>query len=1025
MNTAIRLPKLATLLALLSLGSLSAPAATYTWNVTTAYDQRGFKTDSAANWLVDGSTATSAPTADDDLVFEAFAPEVEGNATWNNVRTWVRFNQPGLFNSITFGANAQGSFTINNLVTSANGNLHFTNGFTLNNYNAYTHVISGINTSGYATAYLDGQFNANIEQGGVELKINLADGTGSGSIVKTGAGVLSFVSQGNLQVAASFSGGIRIEEGTVKFTFANAYAGAGALTLDGGTLELASAAAANYANNIAVTANSTLTLDRADAGNGFAVGMASLSIGDQTLHVAKGANVTGGTATLTFNGTPSTVTGNAVFDIDAGVYLQIGNNSSNPLTGAAGTGVTKIGAGVLHLYQAPDFLGDITVKAGEFVLQGNFGASANERGCATLTLDGGLFRTNTIDNGRTHYADLAVTAAGGALFFADLTSIGNTLFHGNLTIAAGATLAINGGNFTRIANDVAENTVTIGAGVTLGILASSNQTATTRVDIGRSGATPIALGGDLSVNVGAGATLSFDNLLAADSPVTLTKTGGGDLVLNNLNGFTSSGTPIAGTTFTANGSIGAITASGGAVKIYDGNHLAATGATVTLNDGATFTIGLLNTSGFRARLTTVINADTTLYQGHIFSNAGGSSYYGGNLVLNGDLTVTLARDASITDGAFRFWFDQITLNGNTTFNVNASTLFSNGDGILGGAGRSLTKTGSALLDVMKSTITGGYFLKEGTLTLRAGADNNQTVTFTPDAVSGAMLTLYSATTNLGGLVSSSSDVIVENDYRSSYIATNPQPSQILRVLTLNTTAGQTYDFAGVIRDGYNATQTVNLGGGDITGFVLPVALVKTGAGTQILSGVNTYSGATTVNAGNLIVNGSILNSAVTVNGGLLGGSGRLGTVTIANGGTLSPGNSPGTLTIDTLTLAAGSTTLMEIGATSDQIVVNDITFGGTLTLNFTSTLTGDLLLFNIAGTQTGDFSTVNITGVYGDGSLSNEGAGQWDLDLGGGEKLSLNLASGLVAIAPIPEPTATAALLGAMAVFTLWLRRRR
>ena len=41
------------------------------------------------------------------------------------------------------------------------------------------------------------------------------------------------------------------------------------------------------------------------------------------------------------------------------------------------------------------------------------------------------------------------------------------------------------------------------------------------------------------------------------------------------------------------------------------------------------------------------------------------------------------------------------------------------------------------------------------------------------------------------------------------------------------------------------------------------SLVKTGSGTLTLSGINSYTGATTVNAGTLMVNGSIATSSLT------------------------------------------------------------------------------------------------------------------------------------------------------------------
>ena len=53
---------------------------------------------------------------------------------------------------------------------------------------------------------------------------------------------------------------------------------------------------------------------------------------------------------------------------------------------------------------------------------------------------------------------------------------------------------------------------------------------------------------------------------------------------------------------------------------------------------------------------------------------------------------------------------------------------------------------------------------------------------------------------------------------------------------------------------------------------------------------NSYSGPTTVSAGALVVNGSIANSAVTVNAGaLLAGTGTVGATTITSGGTFAPG----------------------------------------------------------------------------------------------------------------------------------------
>ena len=84
--------------------------------------------------------------------------------------------------------------------------------------------------------------------------------------------------------------------------------------------------------------------------------------------------------------------------------------------------------------------------------------------------------------------------------------------------------------------------------------------------------------------------------------------------------------------------------------------------------------------------------------------------------------------------------------------------------------------------------------------------------------------------------------------------------------------------------------------GNITG---SGSLTFNGPGRLTLNGTNTYTGATTVAAGKLVVNSSIASSSlVTVESGAgLAGSGTVSSLSLAAGATLSPGNSPGTLNV--------------------------------------------------------------------------------------------------------------------------------
>ncbi|WP_343518910.1 autotransporter-associated beta strand repeat-containing protein, partial [Sphingomonas sp.] len=139
---------------------------------------------------------------------------------------------------------------------------------------------------------------------------------------------------------------------------------------------------------------------------------------------------------------------------------------------------------------------------------------------------------------------------------------------------------------------------------------------------------------------------------------------------------------------------------------------------------------------------------------------------------------------------------------------------------------------------------------------------------------------------------------------------------------------------------------IDTGGHDIgisPRFVGAGGLIKDGAGTLRLTGVNTYGGATLINAGTLLVDGdqSAATGLTTVGAaGTLGGAGTIGgSVDMSAGGTLAPGsNGVGTLAINgNLVLGGGSRLAFEFGqANTAGGLLNDlVNVGGNLTLDGT------------------------------------------------------------------------------------------
>ena len=180
------------------------------------------------------------------------------------------------------------------------------------------------------------------------------------------------------------------------------------------------------------------------------------------------------------------------------------------------------------------------------------------------------------------------------------------------------------------------------------------------------------------------------------------------------------------------------------------------------------------------------------------------------------------------------------------------------------------------------------------------------------------------------------------------------------------------------------TTTPSTISGVISDNSLGFGIIQIGAGTLVLSAINTYSGPTTISNGTLLVNGQIGTNTVTVAGGTLGGSGAvLGPVTVSSGGTLAPGTSA----IGTLAMNGGLTLngnllfkVKKLVSPSNDVasVSGALTNGGTGTLTVTNLgpalVVGDRFkLFNKPLTN-GAALTVTGAGVVWANNLQVDGS---------------------------------------------------
>ncbi len=649
-------------------------------------------------------------------------------------------------------------------------------------------------------------------------------------------------------------------------------------------------------------------------------------------HVMTAGGSIGGTGTLSFDGATATVgvpvNGVGTLSVTAGTATLNATGDANAFTM---TGGTLGGSGTLTLNNGGTWSGGTMSGSGKTVnpatkILGISGSTAlNSRtlqNTGTLSFTGNLSGSGVIDNQGT------LNAIASGSIGAVLNNSGQVAASNALTLSGGGTHS--GGSFTVTTPGTlsfSSGTHSMSGGGSIGgtgTLSFSGATATVGIPVNVS---------TLFVTAGT-ATLNANGSADAFTMNGGTLDGSGILTLNN--GGTWAGGTMSGSGKTANPATKSLSISAPVTlnsRTLQNDGTLSVGGNVSgsgtiANNGTLNTTGnsiiavAVNNSGQVATSTLLSLVGSGVHTGTFTANAPGViDFSGGTQTISGTLAGTgTARFSGAAATVSGTWSGMtievaggsVALNTSGTIpalTLSGGTLAGSGDVRVTGpsawSGGTIAGSGAFSFD------TGATVTMPGTnpVTLSRPLLNKGTINFT--AAANGMLIAGVAVTNTGTL-----------DIQSSQgIAVTPGTPAFVNTGTLKRSSG-----SGVMQ------------------FAAPVSnsgLVQVESGTMQFSGTYAQGAGTT----NILPGATLQTATLSLNGGSLTGNGTVAG-TVANHATVSPGASPGTMTVTgdyvqgpdgTLEIQLGGTTP---GTQYDRLLVSgSVNLGGTLNVTTTNSFT--------------------------------------------------------------------------------------
>ncbi|MCW2475810.1 autotransporter-associated beta strand repeat-containing protein [Candidatus Symbiopectobacterium sp. NZEC151] len=840
--------------------------------------------------------------------------------------------------------------------------------------------------------------------------------------------------------------------GVLTLTGANTYNGT---AINQGTLEVGGNAG-SISGNTSVANNALLSFNRSGTltYSGLISGDGALrNTGTGTVILTGNSTYTGGTTlsggTLQLgNGTTSgSITGNIINNATLAFNRSNAINYSDIISGSGA--ISQNGSGTTTLSGNNSYSGNTSVSNGSLYINGN---QTSATGTTTVS-NGATLGGNGIIGGSVTVANGGILSPGAAS-----GSVGTLTINGNLNLnntsvlnyTLGEAGVINGSNndLTVVNGNLTLDgllnvTETVPGAFTPGLYRLINYSGTLTNNQLNLGTLPETSGMFIQTSVAnqvnlinsAGLTLNF-----WDGGALANKNDG---VVNGGNGIWQASTPGSNDNWTldtgtinthwSNAAFAIFTADPGIVTIdnSEGQVIAAgmqfasdgytlNGAALTLveseaGSGETIIEVGDHTStgaGYVATIDALLQGATTLVKsdlGTLILNglntySGGTAIEGGTLQVSTDSNLgTLASSLSMNTGTLATTGSfsstrAVTLGiGGGTFAVAPTTTLTL-SGAIGGSG-SLTKDGSGTLaltgasnytgqtDILNGTLQLGNGLGTGSISSNVDIDTNGVLAFNRNNS-----LLYAGIISGSGQVNQRGSGVTLLTGENTYTGITTVTAGTLQ-LGNNGSTGSIASDVNVASGGTLAFQRSNLltYGGNISG---NGAVSQTGSGNTVLTGSNTYLGATNVTAGGLYINGdqTAATGITTVNNGAtLGGTGIIGgDVTIADGATLSPGAVGGI--IDKLTINGNLT--LSSGSILDYNFGLPYEVGGPL--NDLVAVNGDLVLdgtINVTATTGGSFGPGIYRVIDYTGTLTNNGLELGDIPPGRVEYVQTSVAN--------------------------------